>query len=224
MTVVFDDGPLWTSAPARRAARMASRRGLLRMPVNVRCTPLSVRSTPTLSARRRVAQRVDQLVGALVALAALAEAAIDDLLEVIAAREEPHVRRADARPRVALDQHAQQLADLIDVVARLPLRRGSGQDVARRRQRVHRPRGDAAAIALLLHDAEVAELELPAVADEDVQRRQVAMEQLAAVQLAEHLEDAGDLAPGRRLRPAARPWRRRYALRSPKRAYSSARQ
>ena len=64
-------------------------------------------------------------------------------------------------------------------------------------------RGDAAPIALLPDDAEVAELQPPAVADEHVHRRQVAMQQLAAVQLAEHLEDAGDLAPRRRLGPLA---------------------
>ena len=64
-----------------------------------------------------------------------------------------------------------------------------------------RARGDAAPVALLPDDAEVAELEAPAVADEDVHRREVAVQQLAAVQLAEHLEDAGDLAPRRRLGP-----------------------
>ena len=46
-------------------------------------------------------------------------------------------------------------------------------------------------------------LRLAAVADEDVERREVAMQQLAAVELAEHLEDAGDLAPCGPLRPAA---------------------
>ena len=63
----------------------------LSMPVNARCTPFSVRSTPTRSARRRLAQRLDQLVRALVALAPLADAAVDDLLQVIAA----------ARPRIS---------------------------------------------------------------------------------------------------------------------------
>ena len=111
---------------------------------------------------------------------------------------------AHAHPRVALDQHAQQLADLIDVVARLPARHGAREDVARRGQRIHRARGDAAAVALLPDDAEVAELEAAAVADEDVQRREVAVERLAAVQLAEHLEDARDLAARRRLGPALR--------------------
>ena len=46
------------------------------------------------------------------------------------------------------------------------------------------------------------ELEAAALADEDVHRREVAVEHLAAVQLAEHLEDARDLAPRRALGPA----------------------
>ena len=79
-------------------------------------------------------------------------------------------------------------------------------------------------VALLPDDAEVAELQAPAVADEHVHRREVAVQQLAAVQLAEHLEDARDLAPRRRLRPRLGRRARRNALRSPWRAYSSARQ
>ena len=59
-------------------------------------------------------------------------------------------------------------------------------------------------------------LRLPAVADEHVERRQVAVQQLAAVQLAEHLEDAGDLAP-RRGSPAS-PCRRAAGTRSGRRA------
>src|SRR5439155_13054539 len=95
-----------------------------------------------------------------------------------------------------------QLPDLVHVVARLPLRYRAREDVAWRRQRVHRVRGDAAPVALLAHDAEVAELQMPVVADEDVQRREVAMQRLPAVQLAEDAEDAGDLAARGRLRPA----------------------
>ena len=64
-----------------------------------------------------------------------------------------------------------------------------------------RPRGDAAAVALLADDAEVAELERAAVADEHVQRREVAVQHLPAMELAEHLEDARDLAPRGRFRP-----------------------
>ena len=85
-----------------------------------------------------------------------------------------------------------------------------------------RVRGDAAPVALLPDDAEVAELEAAAVADEDVDRREVAVQQLAAMQLAEHVEDAGDLAPrGRFGQPLSA--RCRNALRSPCRAYSRAR-
>ena len=59
-----------------------------------------------------------------------------------------------------------------------------------------------APVALLAHEAEVAELQAAAVAHEDVHRREVAVQHLAAVQLAEHLQDARDLAPGRALGPA----------------------
>ena len=61
----------------------------------------------------------------------------------------------------------------------------------------------AALVALLLDDAEVAELEAAAVADEDVERRQVPMQQLAAMELAEDFQQAGDLAARGGLGPAA---------------------
>src|SRR3954471_4907807 len=149
----------------------------------------------------RRTERLDHLVRALVALAPLADAAMDDFLQLIAARQTPDVARAQSRPRIALDQHGHQLPDLVDIVARLPLRRRSIDDLARRRHQVHRPRRDAAAIALLPDDAEVTELQTILLADEHVHRRQVAMEQLTAVQLAEHVQHAGDLATGGRLGP-----------------------
>ena len=222
-TVVLIEGMPWTMAPACFAALRTSRRRLQRMPVNARCAPFNVRSAPALSVAGGLRQRLDQLVGALVALAPLADAAIDDLLQMIGAGS---LRTSGARTRalrVALDQHAQQLPDLIHIVSRLPLRRGAGEDVAGRHQRIQRARGDAALIVLLADDAEVAELEARVVADEDVERREVAMQQLAAMQLAEHLQDAGDLAPRDRLRPPAAGGARN-ALRSPWRAYSRARQ
>jgi hypothetical protein len=58
------------------------------------------------------------------------------------------------------------------------------------------------AVALLAHDPEVAQLEAAALAHEHVQRRQVPVEQLPAVQLSQHLEDARDLPPRHRLRPS----------------------
>ena len=57
-------------------------------------------------------------------------------------------------------------------------------------------------VALLSDDPEVAELQATAVADEDVERRQVAMERLAAMELAEHLEDSCDLPTGEPFRPS----------------------
>ena len=88
---------------------------------------------------------------------------------------------------------------------------------------IQRPRSDAALVALLADDAEIAELQAAVVADEDVHRRQIAVQHLAAMQLAEHLQDAGDLAPRGRLVPSACP-AMENALRSPWRAYSIARQ
>src|SRR5262249_34160652 len=57
---------------------------------------------------------------------------------------------------------------------------------------------------LLADDAEVAELQVASVADEDVERREVAMERVAAMEPAEHFEDAGDFASGDRLVPSLR--------------------
>ena len=119
-TDVFADGPLWTMAPARFAARTASIRLRLRMPVNARCTPFSERSAPALSAAGGLRERVDQLVGALVPFPTLADAAIDDLLQVVAAGEPANLGGPHPHARVAFDQHPEQLPHLIHVVARLP--------------------------------------------------------------------------------------------------------
>src|SRR5262249_23961891 len=134
-------------------------------------------------------------VGPLVPLPALADTAIHDLLQVIGADEPADFRQTHSHPRVALDQHPQQLTDLIHVVTRLPAWNGALENVAGRCQRVHRARGDAPTIALLSHDAEVSELEALSVAHEHVQRREIAMERLSPVKLPEHFENAGDLAP-----------------------------
>src|SRR4029079_11857850 len=50
-------------------------------------------------------------------------------------------------------------------------------------------------------DAEVAELEPRSLAHEHVERREVAVEELAAVEPTQHVEDAGDLAARRGLGP-----------------------
>src|SRR5262245_37320814 len=130
---------------------------------------------------------------------------------MIRARQAADLLRPDADARIALDQHPEQLADLVNVVARLPLRDRARGNVARRGQRVHRVRRDAAAIALLTNDPEVAELEMTAVADEDIERREIAMERVAAVQLAEDLEDARNLATRDRFVPSLRAAREKGA-------------
>ena len=177
------------------------------MPVKVRWTPLRLPQRPGIEPDGRGAERLDHLVGALVPLSSLTDAAVDDFLQVIGARQQPDVLRADTRARVALDQHAEQLSHLIDVVPRLPLRGRSGEDVvdqlAGRGQRVEGARRDPPPIALLTNDAEVAQFQTPLVADEDVERREVAMQHLAAMQFAEDLEEPGDLPAGGRFRPAA---------------------
>ena len=70
----------------------------------------------------------------------------------------PRVRiRSLASPLISMPE---QLPDLIHVVARLPLGRRAREQIARRGHPVHRVRGDAARVALLPRDPEVAELQL----------------------------------------------------------------
>ena len=201
-TVVFADGAPWIFAPARRAARAASMRGRLEDAGEGHVRALERAQAPDLERGGRMGERVDQLRGALVALAALADAAVDDLLQVVGAAEAAHFAGADAGRGASLHEHSEQLADLVDVVARLPLGGHAREDVARNAPRVQRARGDAAPVALVADDAEVAELQGPALADEDVHRREIPVEHLAAVELAEHFEDAGDLAARGPLGPA----------------------
>ena len=144
---------------------------------------------------RRRPQRFDQLVGALVALAALADAAVDDLLQMIAAGQPAHVAGAEAHARIALDQHAQQLSDLIHVVARLPLRRRAGEDVARCGERVESCRAVIAAmIALLANDAEVAELQPRSSQTNTLSGVRSRCRSCPRCSLPSTCEDAGDLA------------------------------
>src|ERR1051325_6357732 len=142
---------------------------------------------------RRVLQGVDQLRGGLVALAARAETPMDHFLEMIAAGEPPHVAAVHRRVHVAAQQHGDQLADLIDVVALLPFPDFAPRDLRRRAERVERVRGDAAAAGLVGRDAEVAELQAFVLAHEDVEGREVAVQRLAAMQHVERLQDRGDL-------------------------------
>src|SRR4029450_1744051 len=94
------------------------------------------------------------------------DAARDDLLQVIAAGEMANLPGAESRSRRPLDQDAEELPDLVHVVSRLPFRHDARDDVARRRARIQRPRGNAASIALLPYDPEVAQLQPAAIAHE----------------------------------------------------------
>src|SRR5690242_21711533 len=66
--------------------------------------------------RNALTERVDQLARGLVALAPRAEAAVDDLLEMVAAREAPHVLAPHRGGDVAAEQHRRDESDLVDVV------------------------------------------------------------------------------------------------------------
>ena len=157
---------------------------------------------PDLELRGGMGQRVDQFPGALVTLPALADAAIDDLLQVIGAAHAPDLAGANPGGRGSLHEHSQELPDLIDVVALLPLGSHAREDVARDAPGIQRQRGNAAPVALVAHDAEVSELQGHAVADEDVHRGQVPVEQLASMELAEDFENPRDLAPRGPLGPS----------------------
>ena len=67
--------------------------------MKARCAPFSVRSTPDRSETGGVLSASISSSRALVALPALADAAIDDLLQVIAAGEVADVAGADPRLR-----------------------------------------------------------------------------------------------------------------------------
>ena len=111
---------------------------------------------------------------------------MDDFLEMIAAGEPAHVAAAHRARDVAAEQHRRdQLADLVDVVALLPPADLAPRDLGRRVERVERVGGDAAPAELMRRDAEVAELQPLALADEDVERREIAVQRLPAVQRVE---------------------------------------
>src|SRR3954470_5281196 len=119
-----------------------------------------------------MAERLDQLAGRLVALPARAEAAVDDFLEVIAARQSTHIAATHRIRDVATQQHRRDQAQLIDVVALLPPTHSAPRNLRRCIEDVERIRGDAALAALVGCDTEVTELELLVLADEDVEGRQ----------------------------------------------------
>src|SRR5438094_970764 len=122
-----------------------------------------------------LAERRNQLARGLVALATHAEAAVNDFLQVITARQTADVAAPHRTPDVAAQQHRRDLSDLIDVVSLLPPPDLSPRDLGRGVEDVERVRGDAAPAELVRGDAEVAELQLLVLTDEDVERREVAV-------------------------------------------------
>src|SRR5258706_6986920 len=139
-------------------------------------------------------QRLDQLVRRLVSLSSRAKATIDDFLEVIAAWKTAHGATGHRARGVSTQDHRGNQPDLVDVIALLPAAHSSPRDLGRHIEQVERVGGDTALTALVHRDPEVAQLQLLVLADEDVERREIAMECLSSVQDIERLEDCGNLA------------------------------
>src|SRR6266576_3225669 len=157
---------------------------------------------------RRILQRLDHFPGGLIAFAARAEAAMDHFFEMIAAGEPADVATVHGAVHVAAEQHGDELADLIHVVALLPLADFPPGDFGGSAQRVERIGGHAAAARLMRRDAEVAELQALVLADEDVEGREVAMQRVLV----------GSMCTKRSNTRSARGWRAsssaKYASRS----------
>src|SRR6185503_17244304 len=80
---------------------------------------------------------------------------------------------------IATQQHCRDQAHLVDVVALLPPSHFAPRDLVRNAEDVERVSGDTAATELVGRDAEVAQLQLLAFADEDVERREIAVQSLS---------------------------------------------
>ena len=189
-------------APARRAAAAASLRRRLRMPVKARCTPFSVRSLPAFSGAGGWRRASISSSARLVPLPPLADAAVDDLLQVVAAGEPRGSRRCGSVP-------ARRPSPAFRAAGPPGTRRRAPATSGRRRRRCRSGPSAGSGVRRSIPRRslccrtmpEVPELQAAALADEHVHRREVAVEHLAAVQLPEHLEDARDLAPRGALGP-----------------------
>src|SRR5262249_53035440 len=152
------------SGPLRRAGRLAPR--LAQDPGEGEVNPSERPQRAGAQPGRRPAEGLDQLAGALVPLAALADAPVDDLLQLVAAREVATLGRADPGPCIALHEHPQELPDLVDVVTGLPLRNESSRDLARGHAWIEGARPLGSSIADRTDDPEIPELQVRAVAHE----------------------------------------------------------
>src|ERR1700686_4701665 len=114
---------------------------------------------------------------------------------MIAARKAAYIAATHRARGVTAQYHRRDQPDLVDVIALLPPANSSPGDLRRDVEHVERVGGDAALTALVHRDAEVSQLQLLVFADEDVERREIAMQRLSTVQDVERLKDCGDLAP-----------------------------
>src|SRR5687767_12833967 len=114
---------------------------------------------------------------------------MNHFLEMIAARKPPHVLASHRLCDVTAQQHHGYQSDLIYVVAFLPPANLAPCDFIRHVEQVERVSGDAARVQLVCGDAKVAELELLIFTNEDVERREVTMQYMPAMQRVERAED-----------------------------------
>src|SRR5262245_14766285 len=128
---------------------------------------------------------------------------MNDLFQMIATTQRAHVAGTERAVRIAAQQHGDQLAHLVDVVALLPFAHLAPCDLRRRAEWIEGISGDAAAAGLVGSDAKIAQLETLVLAYKHVERCQIAMHGLAAVQHGERLQHRGDLLPYEFLRLAA---------------------
>src|SRR5882672_1695727 len=155
---------------------------------------------------RSVTQGSNQLARGLIPLAPRPEASVDHFLELVAAWETTDIATPHRTLNVTAQQHRRDQTDLVNVVALLPAPNPAPCDLGRRGKNIESVRGDATLAKLVGRDAEVAQLQLLILTNENVERREVAMHCLPQVQHVESSEDCGDLASDEafRLRALAR--------------------
>ena len=148
-----------------------------------------------VEARGTLAEGSDQLARRFVAFLARAQAAMNDLFQVVAAGQPSDVAAPHGAVDVAPEQHRDQLAHLIDVIALLPFPYLPPGDLGRRAHEVEGIGGHAVTARLVRRDPEIPQLQTLVLAHEYVERRQVAVQGLAAMQDVQRFQDAGDLLP-----------------------------
>src|SRR2546422_5858079 len=121
------------------------------------------RETPHATESRLLAwvrERRNQLARGLVALAANAQAAVNDLLQVITAGQRADIAAANRAGDVTTKEHHSNQPDLVDVVALLPASHPPPCDLVWYVEQVERIGGDAATAGAGCRDPQSAGLEL----------------------------------------------------------------